>query len=69
MSKQKDMLFSEFVEDSTRYIHSALLEGGGKSMKTAVWAVVTSALNREKDGEFDRAAKRQEKELKKVWKG
>jgi hypothetical protein len=34
--KLEELTFDELVELATQRIHSALLEGGGKSMKTAV---------------------------------
>lgn len=36
--------FDEMVEEATRSIHSALLEGGGKEMKSRVFLWLSTAI-------------------------
>jgi hypothetical protein len=37
MMKKQDKTFDELVEEATIKIHSALLEGGGKAMKSEIY--------------------------------
>ena len=41
----EEMTFDELVKLATIQIHSALLEGGGKSMKSSVWMWMNQAIN------------------------
>jgi len=40
----KTMTFDELVDMATRRIHSALLEGGGKEMKSEVYTMLSNAI-------------------------
>jgi hypothetical protein len=41
--------FEDLVDEATRQIHSRLLEGGGKSMRSAVHMWMVAAINWEKE--------------------
>lgn len=45
MKTASEMTFNEFVDTATQQIHSALLEGGGKQMRSSVHALVATVLN------------------------
>lgn len=44
MRNEKDWTYSELVDDATRAIHSALLEGGGRNMRGAVHTWLNQAI-------------------------
>ena len=44
MAKEEPITYKELVEEETRKIHSALLEGGGKSMQAAVFWAMNAAI-------------------------
>jgi len=44
MATLADLTFDELADENARYIHSALLEGGGKTMKSAVHAAMCTTL-------------------------
>jgi hypothetical protein len=48
----KKVNFNEFVDEATRQIHSALLEGGGKEMRLKVFLYISSALILSDEGKF-----------------
>jgi len=64
MSKQiEDMTFEELVDRASREIHSALLEGGGRSMKASIhmWmsqAIYWDKIHSEKEKKEKRSDKR-----------
>lgn len=43
-TKFEDLTFDELVEEATRRIHSALLDGGGKEMKSKIFLYMSSAI-------------------------
>ena len=54
MTKKKDekVNFNEFVDEATREIHSALLEGGSKEMRAKIWLYISSAITLSKEGKI-----------------
>jgi hypothetical protein len=44
MKNEKDWTYNELVEEATREIHSALLEGGGRNMRSTVHMWLNQAI-------------------------
>jgi len=40
----KDMELEEFVDDATRYVHTKLLENGGKGLRQAIREIIINEL-------------------------